>query len=230
MDLVVLAAALVGIAAGLFALIKDWLAVKQRLLMFVRWLGRTGQPNVSRRKAVIGTFSVIAIIGVYLTAPAVKVSFRNLVGTRHPLANPRFVKNGLNGVVHDTEVCKKHLPKRQLAAYPEELPPSSLFHKSKHVHVASLERAELDLEAVVLNAIRISPTSTHLYKRVVKKWGREKEYEKIHELLDSSIDYLSSLLARSGGDRKRIRKYEKAIRELKQRRDSARFLSTLKAI
>ena len=98
------------------------------------------------------------------------------------------------------------------------------------MHIASVELKEVNSEAVVISAINRSPTSTHLYKRLIKKWGREKKYAKIHELLESSIEYLGTLLVKNENDLRLTVKYKKAIQELELRRDKAHFQSRMKKI
>ena len=72
-------------------------------------------------------------------------------------------------------------------------------------------------EELLIDANKASPTSSHLYKYLIKQWGRRKEYTKIHDFLSINIKYIESKLTSSTREKER-RKYLKAILELRTKK------------
>jgi len=228
MDIVTLVATVVTIVVGVTTLILQWPNLKPKLSDWLRRARVVIPPMPSRRKALIGGSIGFAGIVAYLVVPRIICTLG--IGNGCPRPANNLVKNRTSGVIHELEACKGHLPKRQVTVFEHELLSSNSVHASKYVHIAGLFAQNSDSEPFILSAIERSPTSTHLYKHLVKKWGREKQYEKIHALLEAGISRVKSLQASNIEDERRQRQYKKALEELEQRKTMAEFRASLSAI
>ena len=183
--------------------------------------------NLSRRK-FIGTS--IAIITGGVVTYSLKffdfASFKRSDRWSKYSSNPNFVVNKRNGVIHLKGICDDHLPIEQAVI---ESSVSSDLHGDKRQQMTMLVMNDLSdnlKEELLIEAISKSPTSTHLYKYLIKLWGRKKEYSKIHEFLTVNIIFLESKLA-AHKTSKEERRYSKAIREFRIKKNRAEYLAQI---
>jgi len=182
-------------------------------------------PNLSRRK-FIGTGIVIIAGGVitYSLKSFDMGSFKRSGRWSKYSGEPDFVVNKRNGVIHLKGICDDHLPIEQAAI---ESSVSSGLHGAKRQQITKsvIEQLPDNLkEELLIDAISKSPTSTHLYKYLIKVWGRKKEYSKIHEFLSVNIVFLESKLV-AHKTPKEERRYSKAISELRIKKNRAEYLA-----
>ncbi len=125
--------------------------------------------------------------------------------------------NKKNGTIHLKGLCDEHLPLLQTTV---KNPISSHIHRSKQQQITKTVLGNLSDELgeeLLIDAIKASPTSSHLYKYLIKQWGRRKEYTKIHDFLSINIKYIESKLTSSTREKER-RKYLNAILELRTKK------------
>ncbi|MYM64194.1 hypothetical protein [Pseudomaricurvus sp. HS19] len=227
MEAITIVATIIGIAAGVVTLIKEWPVIVKAASTLREKAANSKLPDFKRRKLMVALSLGVAGSIIYASFPLLKETVKKLSTVRRPSENDKFVKNETSGIIHHAEVCANHLPNNLLAVEPRELISSESIHESKLNHIASLEDLEIEREAIIINAIKKSPTSTHLYKYLVSEWGRKKEYSRIHTFLETNLEHLKSLLSQYAYDKRLNKKYEKAIAELEQRRDKARYLAKM---
>jgi len=140
--------------------------------------------------------------------------------------NSQIVKNKKTGKIHHLSVCKGHLPSVDNRDVVYFFDSYSSLHGSKKMVISNCllnVACDEEKEAILLSSIKHSPTSTHLYKPLIKLWGRKKEYENIHVLLDSNIELLKAMAGRSVGNQRLMKKYTKAFLELEERKIVAKY-------
>ena len=181
--------------------------------------------NLSRRH-FIGT-SILAIGGGATTLSYKFFDFGNSKRSNRwskYTDETNFVVNERNGVIHLKGICDDHLPIEQTVI---ENSISSNLHGAKRQQITNSVLKQLPdnlREELLIDAITKSPTSTHLYKHLVKLWGRKKEYSKIHEFLSVNIKFLESKLEFHKTPKQK-RKYSKAISELRIKKSHAEYLA-----
>lgn len=202
----------------------------------------TGAENSHSNKPSRRAFLGVAILGVgslfAYASGGYHYIVKRLKSRRHGIVSDNFIRNKKTGVVHHIDVCADHLPKEfgHLSHMSEDL--ERKIHRQKLPHIATIQvlnSMEPGVVDLVLASLQTRPTSVHLYKYLISIWGKDKDYDRIHSFLSSSIEYLSHRLnqTKSNPDisnKARIkleRKYAKAIRELNQRKVRADFLASV---
>lgn len=223
MDAITIVATIIGIAVGVVTLIKEWPVIVRAISGLREKVAESRLPDFNRRKLIAASSLGLVGLILYVSLPHLKEVAKKIPLVKRPSEKDRFVKNENSGVIHHIEACADHLPKNLLTIDASEVATSETIHESKLNHIASLENLGVESETLIINAIKKSPTSTHLYKFLVKDWGRKKEYSRIHEFLEANLEYLRSFLTQYAYDERLQQKYRKAIAELEQRRDKARY-------
>ena len=214
---------IIGAIGLLITIIKEW----KYIVRFFRWcnskLPKFPSMNINRRRFLqsISVTAVVVLSGTWLYCYFKKCSSPC---NREESEND-LVWNKKNGVVHHKTICSGHLPNQNNLC---TSPPSEMtlkIHSSKIVHIATNLSSEVDeilKEHILVEAIKHNPTSTHLYRLLIKIWGKYKKYEKIHELLDANADYLLHLKNKTTYSEKLKRKFTKAYNELITMQNKAR--------
>ena len=223
--LISLAVAIIGL---LITVVEKWDAIAPRIgAVYNAVMAKLPSIdlNLSRRH-FIGTSIVIVTGGVityslrFFDIGSLKKSGRWYKYS----GEPDFVVNKRNGVIHLKGACDDHLPIEHVAI---EDAVSSHLHgvKRQQITKSVLEQLPDNLkEELLIDAISKSPTSTHLYKYLIKLWGRKKEYSKIHEFLSVNITFLESKLAIYKTLKEKHR-YSIAIGELRIKKNHAEYLA-----
>lgn len=247
-NIIGLIALVVAILTFLITLIKERKVITPIIRVFRGKLTKTSKSNEtsSTRRNLLFIIGAIASLGAYavykrngemephrpLNKDEADISFTTKTLTKDIVDNHKhteIISNDLvinlkSGIVHHKNECKDHLP----ANY-EQLNSSDLtrIHAGKRVKITEKLISSLpdnQAEALLIEAIKLSPTTTHLYKYLVKMWGRKMEYSKTHEFLGVNIKYLSAKLA-STNNQKEMKRFTKAIGELNNRQIKAEYLA-----
>ena len=227
-------AAIVGIAVGLVTLIKEWGVISSAIRKITTKVWRISIAKPSRRKFLITAVAGSVLTVTFFAFPNLRNKIEiELTSKDKKITKNVLLKNKMTGVIHHVGACSDHLPKdAEQIEIPEQLNVETI-HKSKQQHIASIILSGITdskAEELLVAVITKNPTSTHLYKYLIGYWGREKMYDKIHEFLEANISYLNSKLRVNAGNPKLLKKYAKAISELEQRQDRARYLSRVAKI
>ena len=133
-----------------------------------------------------------------------------------------MIINSVTGVMHLKGICDDHLPINTSSKASE----IKSFHNSHNLRLNKYTLNKIPnsfKEEILKQAIFNSPTSTHLYSLLIKFWGQQKEYQKIHLLLSSSLEFLQQK-SRQTTHNKLKRKLNKAVQELKKQQTKADYL------
>lgn len=182
--------------------------------------------NTTRRKILtLGLLSAgILMLGISRFIPErknTKVSkwdqFKNV---------EELIVNKKTGVIHHKDLCIDHIPQHKTSVTNSI---TCRIHGSKKMQITSKligkipDKLATDL---LIENIVSSPTSTHLYKYLIKIWGKNKEYEKIHNFLKTNIEFLRHTLTISTNP-KIVKKLTKALNELEVRKNKAEYLANI---
>lgn len=125
-----------------------------------------------------------------------------------------LIINSKSGIIHHREICKEHLPIPSNITNNLNLIIKSNFHSTKKLQI--LDRitdgisAEDAIEILMVSAEH-SPTSVHIYDKLVKLLGKLKRYESIHFLLENAENKLKDEMFKHSFGTKAFKKYKKAI-------------------
>jgi hypothetical protein len=224
--------ALIGLV---ITIIKEWHVIAPVVRVIRTKVMPSKQEWGTRRAFLVLTFGV-GVVGIWqLAGPFGR--FVTTIGIHLPewitgaTALPlNLVQNSRSGTIHHLDVCADHLPIPENGKQPTVAATLEQIHKHKKSAIAEVVAKgpnRAGAEALLLDAIRETPTATHLYRHLVGIWGEQKEYERIHRLLSSSIELLESEAASLSMLPKRSRLYARAIAELKARQRRAKFLAEM---
>jgi hypothetical protein len=145
------------------------------------------------------------------------------------IKNPTLVKNRLTGAIHDEKNCKDHLPiKKNIEDISFNVSYKKLHSLGGNKVIKSIlsNLSDNEKELFLLEAISNNPTSTHLYKWLIRLYGKIKNYGEIDILLNNGISYL--MFKNKIETSKKLKKqYEKGINDLKVRQLRASVLAQL---
>jgi len=216
--------ALLGLVA---AILIGWNQIQPKVNTLYKYfekklLNSTFSPV--RRNIVIGV-AALPLLGYLYSLFGFKI---NLEDDDHVLLlnDTKLIVNKHNGCVHHPELCQEHLPLQKNRLSKVKAFNYTDIHRSKSLQIAGVVAADLDekqREKLLLAAISNSPTSTHLYKHLVKLWGRQKKYGKIHKFLAVNIEYIEALKDGSIDNPRLQKKYRKALVELEIRQTRAKY-------
>ena len=229
--------AIIGVVIALFGLLfsifKDWSAIAPKIGKIREYFSLSRSFSVSRRNFLLGFMSISSLSLLYATQ---RVKFRfndsnSSDGSMILQATPKLVINKSNGSIHHLELCADHLPKNNISnatffSY-------NKIHGSKRIKISEVIADSFDdqnKEKLLIETISQSPASTHLYKYLVKLWGKQKKYEKIHSFLKANTDYLEALKQEASDKPRLQKKYEKALKELKVRQVKAKYLASISSL
>ena len=153
--------------------------------------------------------------------------------SRFAKACSELVLNKNTGVVHHKKICADHLPREKNLCQNLSSSQISHIHQSKEIYIAeTLSKTAEDAykEKLLIEAIKNSPTSTHLYRPLIRLWGKNKEHERIHEFLEASVDYMKGLLGMPNISARVEKKYRKALLEIMQRQNRAKYLAKMSKV
>ena len=186
---------------------------------------RPARIAISRRRFLLGIGAAAGISALYFGSMGIYriVVFRSTVSTA-------LVKNAKSDVIHHKTACKDHLPK-MIESIDSSLPSmADKVHKGKLVYIAEIEAREsygAETEKLLIEAIKASPTSTHLYRFLVGIWGKNKKYDKIHSFLSDNIKYLEGKASQYQEKPKILKKYTNALADLRVRKVRADYLADM---
>jgi len=225
--LVSLAVAIVGL---LITIVEKWDVIAPRIRAVYQSIA-SNMPSVNfdlSRRWFMGA-SAFALVG---GAVAYSLRFFDIASlsknnrwSRYS-GEENFVVNKSNGTIHLKGICDDHLPMVKTTVNDSV---ASHLHGAKRQQITKkvLENLPDEVkEELLIEVIKKSPTSTHLYKYLIKQWGRKKEYSKIHEFLSVNIKFLSSKLSTANSVKDK-RKYTKAIGELREKKNNAEYLASI---
>jgi len=223
--------AIIGVIIALFGLLisvlKDWSEIAPQIGKVREYFSLLGPFSASRRKFLLGFMSISSLSLLYVTQGFKFRSDDSMILQ----ANSKLVMNKANGIIHHLDLCADHLPKNNtgdIAAFSY-----NKIHGSKRIKIAEVIADSFDdqnKEILLIETISHSPTSTHLYKYLVKLWGKQKKYEKIHSFLKANTEYLEVLKQEASDKPKLQKKYAKALKELKVRQVKAKYLARISAL
>lgn len=225
--LVSLAVAVIGL---LITIIEKWHVIAPRVRAGYRVSIEklpTINLNLSRRQFIGAGIFAVAGGAIAYTFKFFDITFLTSSNRWSKYSGvSRFVVNRNNGIIHLEGLCDDHLPANQTTVN-NSVSLRLHSYKQQQITKAVLEELPHELkEELLIDAISKSPTSTHLYKYLIKLWGRNKEYSKIHEFLSVSIKFLESKLGPFNSDKEK-RKYSKAINELRVNINHAEYLASI---
>ncbi len=227
-DTIGLLGVLIALITLLVTLMKEWSHISEFFQSLKVKLPDRPRVNISRRNVIkaFGAIGVISSCGLIF-----HTWLRNLQSCR-PVSNANFVLNEKNGIVHHSSICKEHLPSaRNACGITSPTVTNSLkVHSGKLVHIAGSKAIKLPdevRESLLLEAIRQSPTSVHLYSQLIKIWGRRKQYHRIHEFLAANVDYIGGLMRKPNNSPKKEKLYRKTYDDLIQRQNKALRLARI---
>ena len=229
-------AALIGLISSAVAIIGLLITIIEKWDVIASRTQAVCKESVNKFTSISFSLSRRQFIGVSLLAVVGVIShslklFNMTSRLKHEkwssyAAEQRFVVNQKNGVIHLKGICDDHLPASQTTVNNST---ASHLHGSKRqqITMAVLKYLPDNLkEELLIDAIKESPTSTHLYTYLTKQWGRTKEYHRIHEFLSVNIKFLESKLANHKTDKEK-RRYAKAINELRIKKNHAEYLASI---
>ena len=117
MDTITIIAGLIGIIVGVVTLVKEWSEIKKWFYSTKRWFNRTAPKNMNRRAVIGGVAIGIAGAFSYALFPRIRLAIKSIQRKQRPADGDQFVKNEHTGVIHHTEVCKDHLPKKTVGGF-----------------------------------------------------------------------------------------------------------------
>ena len=228
-EIVTLVGVVIAALTLLVTLVMGWTHVVAALRKARRFLGNVSFQSTSRRAFLGMTAAFGAAVVLYLVGGVGYIAsvLRQVSGKKLPKG---FVQNSQSGVLHHISACADHLPVAANRSESLQTSNQTRIHQSKKIHIAEVvaKRSEDEMAVpILIDAIKDSPTSTHLYKYLIGIWGKRKEYDRIHEFLAANIQYLRTKLAESPDKPKAARRYSKALQELEQRRSRAEYLARL---
>lgn len=153
------------------------------------------KTSPKRRKIVIGVASSIVLIGSgawffrnrlrFWSSP--KSSSTGIMLGKDEL----LVRNSATGVIHHKRLCAGHLPvagnRKEVSQYYD----LGLFHKGKSLHhMEQIARTSEDPNEAIhllMEILNRDPGRVHIYDKLIGLYGKLREYEQIHYLLETSI-------------------------------------------
>lgn len=230
MSTIQLIATIVGIAVGILTIIEKRELITSVLKKLRGRIAKIKPVDISKRNFLI-SFSIIGVAtSVYIAHPLLRKIVRSIANVEGAALLPGLIVNTESGVVHHFDICSNHLPaaKKQSTVVSDGMKPQ--IHESKHIHISTLLASKIDgpeLESLLINTITKSPTSTHLYRPLIRYWGRIKEYDRIHQFLAANVEFLESKLLQLPDNPRIKKKYVQALSELETRRNRARYLERI---
>lgn len=179
--------------------------------------------NLSRRKFLIG-ISFLSGFVIYKLVNTEIISNRIKRILFFFLPNNQLVVNKKTGVIHHREICKNHLPLEENLITRVSLKSKLKFHKSFKISILSRVSNEISVDDAIellLVAIQSSPTSVHLYDKLIKLYGQLKRYDSIHLMLANVEQQLYMESKDLDKKTKDYIKYNKALIHIKKQRAKA---------
>lgn len=137
-----------------------------------------------------------------------------------PVPSEELVINTMTETVHHRRLCAGHLPhSRHQTVITGGVRPEKL-HKSRKaaIYQALAGASSNNMAATYLEAaIKISPTSIHLYDQLTRLYGSQRRYEEIDRLLAAGIERSQRELKGDGLTPSRRRTLQRAITNLEER-------------
>lgn len=220
------------IIAGHFSLVIHHFFHEQVARLFKRLLEWRQAYTMSpkRRKIAIGLFSALVVAGSgtwwlrYFFKP--KVTSAPAYFNLGSFTNSQLIKNSTTGVIHHRYVCAGHLPMVDNREKVSDEIPIGRFHGEQSLSILE-ELADLseDLRAIdiFLEIISRDPSRLHIYDRLISLWGKLKEYDEIHRLLENSIRAVTDQIESTDIAFKEKKKLERLKNSLNLRLDKAKM-------
>jgi len=178
--------------------------------------------TISRRKFLI--LGALATGVIFWTSIHYKLAKRKLKTIYNQLfhIDKSLVINKKTGIIHHKELCAGHLPIDKNISDSNYHSSKIRFHKSKKIPILDLisqNKSSEDAIEILLLAAEESPTSVHIYDKLIKLLGKVKRYESIHLLLKSAEDELIQILLGKKWGTKEQKKYQKALKHIQGQKE-----------
>ena len=185
--------------------------------------------QISRRRFLLGIGLAAGIGALYFNSKEIYRIVSS--GITNPKRQPTaLIKNASSNVIHHKIACKDHLPKIEQSINSSPASIAEKVHQGKLVHITELAARKSygpETENLLIEAIKASPTSTHLYCFLIGMWGKNKQYDKIHSLISINIRYLEEKASQHQEKPKILKKYTKALADLRNRKARAVYLADM---
>ena len=234
-NLIALLGLIVGFLGLQIAIVKEWSSISTAYDKLKSIVKPKFSFTISRRKCIFSIGGIVSLLVMIPMIPIEKILFIAKKAEFYGKSTiwKYLILNNKSGVVHHKIICADHLPIEQNRGDIILFSKGHHLHRSKAVYIAeTLSKLVEDSykEILLIEAIRNSPTSTHLYGPLIKMWGKNREYLKIHSFLSANIDYFQGLLERTNITPRVEKKYRKSLFEAKQWQDRANYLRRMSKI
>ena len=149
---------------------------------------------IKRRKFIKIALSIgIVAIGGYLISKILKMKdFFAFVS--EPNSDGYLIANKKTGVIHHSKICNWHLPNKSNQVLDFRKLANPRPHKYRNINIYEImskqcEQNEQYEESIVFlkKAIDFSPERVHLYDKLVRLYGRQKQYSQIQKVYENGI-------------------------------------------
>lgn len=190
--------------------------------------------TLSRRNFLIGLTSITAlIIWQAMNTKFLSLKIKRFLFLYLPTGN-QLIVNKKSGIIHHTQICKDHLPKKNNIGNNVDFTKKVKFHKTKKIQILNqlTENVSIEdsIEILLLLATSNNPTSVHLYDKLIKLYGEIKNYGSIHLLLSNAEIIISNKLRVINKRTKEYKRYTKALTHIKLQQEKALDRARYKAL
>jgi hypothetical protein len=226
-------ALMTGIVVALVTILLNWVKLKKS------WRSKDiknarEKVSVSRRSLIKSTGIMAASFAGWGLLQIKPIKERIERGIYYFLPQGKnLIVNKRNGTIHHKLICKNHLPKNIDKSSPLSLASNSRFHGSYKVAILSKITEGVSAEdaiEILMLATENSPTSVHLYDKVVKLLGKIKRYESIHLLLDSAERKINELSSQQTKGSKKHKECVKASLHIQKQKEKSRSRARYSAL
>ncbi len=181
--------------------------------------------SLTRRTFLLGTVASLWLLSGHACQAA--GTARRSVAASQARVQDHLVMHPVSGRIHHSRLCSGHLPRQAVRLRQVHLMNPSLAHRTHRFNLfETMARqclAEQDLQGAELylqQAILVTPERVHLYDRLARLYGRQKQYARITEMFEDGIRRLQAELPQ----RPDPRRWNKALRDLQARSDRIKQL------
>ncbi len=184
-----------------------------------------GRVSLTRRGFLLGAVASLWLLSGHACQAA--GTARRSVTPAPAGVQDYLVMHPVSGRIHHSRLCSGHLPRQAVRLQKIHLIAPFLAHRTRRFNVfETMARQCLeqqDLQGAVLylqQAIVATPERVHLYDRLARLYGRQKQYPQIAAMFENGIRRVRAELPQCPDQRR----WSKALRDLQARSDRIKQL------
>ena len=179
-----------------------------------------GRVSLTRRGFLLGAVSSLWLLSGHACQAA--GTARRSVSPPQAAVQDHLVIHPVSGRIHHSRLCSGHLPRQAVRLHDLHRIDPSQAHRTRHFNVFEVMARQCleteDLQGAMLylqQAIVATPERVHLYDRLARLYGRQKQYAQIAGMFEDGIRRIRAELLQ----RPDQRRWNKALRDLQARSD-----------